>query len=202
MNPVRREDFLAFVGAYLAGLLLLTLGLAAVAGLSPLQLIHPALTDLAIGAAAAGIMVAAFGFLPPVRQQAEEILGPSLAVCRWYDFIPLAVLVGLIEELLFRGVLEPWLARDVSPRLAFWSVNLLFGLLHAVSVPYAVVAGLLGCLLSLLAHEPGEFNLFRPIVAHAVYDYIGFIWIAGSFRRQQDRQASRRSALEDPPDEN
>lgn len=202
MNPVRREDFLAFAGAYLAGLLLLTLGLAAVAGLSPLQTIHPALMDLAIGTAAAGAMVAVFGFLPPVRQQAEEILGPSLAVCRWYDFIPLAVLVGLIEELLFRGVLEPWVARDVSPRLAFWSVNLLFGLLHAVSVPYAVVAGLLGCLLSLLAHGPGEFNLFRPIVAHAVYDYIGFIWIASSSRRGQPRQASRSHTVEDPPDEN
>jgi hypothetical protein len=183
----QRKNFLAFSGLFLGGLLLLTLLLAALSGVSPFDKIRLSVADLLIGAAAALGMMAVFGFISPVRQQAEDIMGPPLAACRWYDLLLLAILVGLIEELLFRGVLEPWGAQ-ISPLASFLGVNLLFGLLHAVSIPYAVVATLLGGVLSLLAHWPGEFNLLRPITAHALYDFIGFLWIAEGWRQRSGPQ--------------
>jgi transglutaminase-like putative cysteine protease len=179
-----RKNFLAFSGLFLCGLLLFTLLLAAISGVHPLQKIHFSLADLLMGMGAALGMMGVFGFISPVRQQAEDIMGPPLAACRWYDLLLLAMLVGLIEELLFRGVLEPWGAR-LSPTAALIGVNLIFGLLHAVSIPYAIVATLLGGVLSLLARWPGEYNLLRPIMAHALYDFIGFLWIASSWRRRR-----------------
>lgn len=177
-----RLGFLNFSSGFLIGLLCLSLVLAAIAGINPLNHVHVSLSGLAIGVAAAVVMVLMFGFIGSVRDQAEELMGKALANCLWYDLLILAILIGIIEELLFRGVLEPWLAR-LHPAFAFIAVNIVFGLLHAVSRTYAVVAALLGGILSLLAHWPGEFNLFRPMVAHAVYDYIGFIWLASRYRR-------------------
>jgi len=182
----QRQGFLNYSIGFLFCLLCVSLLLAAIAGLSPLQTIHWSLRDFIIGMGGAGLMVLAFGFITSVRDQAEKILGPALADCRWYDLLILAILVGLIEELLFRGVLEPWIARW-NPIFAFCSVNLFFGLLHSVSCLYAIIATLLGGFLSLLAHGPGDFNLLRPIVAHAVYDYIGFVWLASLYRNSQTK---------------
>ena len=181
MNLHQREAFLTYTTLFLLVLLVITMGLAAWGDLRPLAHVAWTWRDLGIGVGCAILMISVFGFITPVRNEAEEILGPSLAACRWYDFIPLAILVGIIEELLFRGVLEPWAAR-LDPLGAMIAVNVLFGLLHAVSWSYAIVAAVLGGVLSLLAQGPGEYNLLRPIVAHAVYDYFGFLWIARSFR--------------------
>lgn len=184
MNGVEREQFLTKSGGFMLGLCCLSLFLAQWIGLTPLSSIHWSLRDLGIGVAGAGAMLATFSFLNTTWNDAERLLGASLATCRWYDLLILAVIVGIVEELLFRGVLEPWVAR-LHPLVAFFSVNLLFGMLHAVSVTYAVAATLLGCALSGLAHWPGEFNLLRPMVAHAVYDFVGFIWLASSYRQSQ-----------------
>ena len=182
MNFDHRQHFLNQSAAFMFGLLCLTLLLAAWAGLSPLSEIHWSFRDFGIGIAGAGLMIACFSFVTSAWHQAEQLLGGALASCRWYDLIILAAIVGIVEELLFRGVLEPWVAR-IHPVVAFCSVNLLFGLLHAVSWTYALVATALGAFLSGLAHWPGEFNLLRPIIAHAVYDYIGFVWLAMHYRR-------------------
>lgn len=182
MQLHRRDDFLTLTSLFLLGMLGITMGLCWVAGIQPLRMVTWSLTDVLIGAGAGLLMMAVFSLVKSVRDQAAEALGPSLAACRWYELVVLAILVGIIEELLFRGLLETWVARW-DPWAALILVNLVFGLLHAVSVTYAVVATVLGCLLSLLAHGTGEFNLLRPIVAHAVYDYVGFVWIAVEHRR-------------------
>lgn len=166
------------------GLLALTMGLAWWSGIQPFRQITWSAWDFGIGVLAAVLMMSVFGLVGSVRKQAEEALGASLAACTWYDLALMAVLVGIIEELLFRGVLEPWIARW-NPLAAFLLVNILFGLLHAVSLAYGLVAAALGGILSLLTHSVGEFNLLRPIVAHAVYDYIGFLWIAASYRKSR-----------------
>ncbi|WP_437225638.1 CPBP family intramembrane glutamic endopeptidase [Planctomicrobium sp. SH661] len=187
MNFQDRRSFLNYSGVFLLVLLGVSLLLAAVAGISPLREIHWSWRDAVIGVVAAVLMVLAFCFITSVRDQAEQILGPALANCRWYDLIILATLVGVIEELLFRGVLEPWVAR-IDPTFALISVNLFFGLLHSVSVAYAAIATVLGGVLSGLAHGPGDFNLLRPMVAHAVYDYIGFVWLASRYRKFRSAQ--------------
>lgn len=182
MNFDHRRYFLNASGIFLLGLLLLSLLLAWIAGIKAFGGIHFNWKDTGIGLVAAALMLLVFGGVTPVRDQAEKILGGALSTCYWYDLLILAILVGFTEELLFRGVLEPWVAR-INPLFAMISVSIFFGLLHAVSVGYAVVATLLGLILSLLAYGPGEYNLLRPIIAHAAYDFAGFLWVAHRYRK-------------------
>lgn len=180
MRIQHREDFLTFSAIFLLGLLLVSMGLAWLGDVDPMLHVHWSWLDLGIGVVSAFAMTIAFASFTSVRNEAEEALGQSLAMCRWYDLAILATLVGIIEEILFRGVLEPWAAK-IDPLAALIAVNLFFGALHAISRLYFLVATILGMYLSLLAHGFDDFNLLRPIVAHAVYDYIGFIWIRNSF---------------------
>lgn len=184
VNIDNREGFLTYSMGFLLAMLLVTIALATIGDVRPLTTTHWNLTDAALGAGAAVVMMLCFGFVGSVRKQAEEILGPMLVLCKWHDFIILAILVGIVEELMFRGVLEQWVAR-FHPLVAMAAVNILFGLLHAVSWEYAIMAAALGGILSLLAQGPGDYNLLRPIVAHAVYDYIGFVWVAHEYRKHQ-----------------
>lgn len=190
MNLDTRKDFLTFTGGFLFVMLFITLILSRWAGVPILSLIHWSLADAAFGCGAGLLMVLVFAQLNDLRQQAADALGRSLMRCRWYDLLILAALVGIIEELMFRGFLEQFLGR-----WNFWGAfvltNAIFGLLHAVSVQYAIVAAVLGMLLSGLAWGTGEFNLLRPIVAHGVYDFIGFIWIARETRQALDAATAK-----------
>ena len=69
--------------------------------------------------------------------------------------------------------------------------SVLFGLAHAASWTYLLYAATIGALLSWLTYGwpglpfPAEApNLLRPIIAHAVYDYIAFLWIVRDYRSQ------------------
>jgi membrane protease YdiL (CAAX protease family) len=108
-----------------------------------------------------------------IKQVLIEALGPSLAACRWYDLLLLAAVAGISEELLFRGVLQPWLGLSGS--------NILFGLAHAISPTYAVLAGGLGAYLGWLL-DASE-GLLAPIVAHGVYDFLAFLVLARDVRQ-------------------
>jgi membrane protease YdiL (CAAX protease family) len=60
----------------------------------------------------------------------------------------LGFLVGFVEELLFRGLLQQWLAEVLSPRLAIVVVSVLFGFMHSIwfnvgDVVFAFVVSLL-----------------------------------------------------------
>ena len=104
----------------------------------------------------------------------------------------MAALAGFGEELLFRGVLQPWLGR-IHPWVGIIGANLIFGALHALTPAYAVFATLIGLYFSWLYAGYGEPNLARPIIAHALYDYIAFLIIIREVRREEtvpDRAAS------------
>jgi len=182
-----RKDFLFVCSISLLILFVSSLLIAHAAQIPLSSYWHWSWTDLGIGVLAAICMFATFCRFTSVRQQAQKIMGESLSQCRWDELIILAIAVGITEELLFRGALEAWMAR-IHPVFAILIVNLLFGALHAVSLTYGIIAGLLGLILSVLAHWPGEYNLLRPIVAHAVYDYIAFYWIVYEYRRSFTQQ--------------
>ena len=63
----------------------------------------------------------------------------------------------------------------VGDWIALVGVAILFGLLHAVNVAYAVLAALMGLYLGWLWMATG--NLAVPIVAHAVYDFLALVYI-------------------------
>ncbi len=86
----------------------------------------------------------------------------------------LALIAGIAEELLFRGVLQTVAERTFPVFAAILLTNAIFGALHARTLFYAILAMMIGCWLGLLFHWTG--SLMAPIIAHALYDFIAFRW--------------------------
>lgn len=80
-----------------------------------------------------------------------------------------ALLAGLGEELLMRGVLQGWLAGQLPIEWAIVLAALVFGLAHFLSGFYFLFATLIGIWLGLVYHLTG--NLLVVVLAHALYDW-------------------------------
>jgi uncharacterized protein len=106
----------------------------------------------------------------------EELLGPYLADASPAGLVLLALLAGLGEELLFRGVIQAWLAERTSLWIAVGAASLLFGAGHWLSASYALLAALIGAYLGILFLVSG--NLLAPIIAHAAYDVVALFVLA------------------------
>ena len=109
----------------------------------------------------------------PVRrlmESVEEKVRPLFACAGTPTLALVALLAGLGEEALFRGVIQDALGRHVPGWAAIVCASLLFGAAHWVTTTYAVVAGLVGLYLGIL-YELGD-NLLAPIVTHALYDLV------------------------------
>lgn len=104
----------------------------------------------------------------------DTVLRPSFADATIGDLLVVAVAAGVGEELLFRGVVQGAAARALGPELGVVIGAALFGIAHAVTGAYAVLAGLVGVFLGALALVTG--NLFVPIVAHALYDFGALVY--------------------------
>jgi membrane protease YdiL (CAAX protease family) len=118
----------------------------------------------------------------------DELLRPMFLQCNLIELAVIAILAGLGEEMLFRGVLQAVLAEaaqktiDGGPMttqignwLAAVLVAVFFGLMHAVNRSYAVAVGLVGLYLGWLWMYTG--NLAVPITAHALYDFLALIYV-------------------------
>ena len=110
----------------------------------------------------------------------EERLGPPLGSASLGGILLLATLAGIGEELLFRGVIQVWLADRFPLWLAVGGASLLFGVGHWLSASYAVLAAGIGAYLGVVFLLTG--NLLAPIVAHAGYDVVALLVLA---RRNQ-----------------
>ncbi|MDB5392084.1 MAG: family intrarane metalloprotease, partial [Planctomycetaceae bacterium] len=77
-------------------------------------------------------------------------------------------------------------------RIGCIAAAILFGLLHAISPTYVLVAFSLGALLAWVQIMTG--NIWAPIIAHAVYDYWMFLILIRAYRRQQRELASEPAA--------
>jgi len=103
--------------------------------------------------------------------------------------VVLAVLSSVGEELLFRGLLQPW--------LGLWPQAILFGLLHQMPGPsrwiWAGWAFLVGLSLGALFELSG--SLIGPLVAHALVNGLNLSFLkrhdpeAGSFARSVGARA-------------
>lgn len=196
MDIVNRRDFLRLAGLVEGGTVLLALVLGWLAGVNPWSDVAWTWPAVGIGVLATAPIFLVYGFARDTRTVAIEAIGPALSLCRWYDLIVLAALAGVGEELLFRGVLQPWLSTS-SPWVGFVAANVLFGLVHFVTPTYALIAGGLGMYLSVIAfHVPGG-NLLSAIIAHGLYDYIAFLLIVQEYRSRSPAADSQPPA----PDE-
>ncbi|MEX0645082.1 MAG: CPBP family intramembrane glutamic endopeptidase [Parvularculaceae bacterium] len=153
--------------------------------------------DLLIGVAATAPMFALFYWSVltrwrPVVAFRESQIGFFAGI--GFSFTPLRIAIfsigaGIGEELLFRGVLQTWMAGLMPVWLAIILSNLIFGALHARTVLYAIIAGLVGVYLGALLEISG--NLLAPIIAHALYDAIALDYFRRAIARKRSRLQHR-----------
>jgi len=125
------------------------------------------------------------GSLYPIKRVLIDVLGPCLNICSARQLLILAMTAGVSEELLFRGVLQPWFENLWGITIALLLSNVLFGLAHAVTLTYAVIAGLIGLYLSMFLDIDEQRNLLIPILIHGIYDFLAFLVVAQAFRKEQ-----------------
>lgn len=108
----------------------------------------------------------------PVEQQAVQTLRIATS---WVDRVALGavtiLLVPVGEEMLFRGVLYPWIKQAGFPRLALWGTSLVFAAIHQNMVAFLPLLGL--ALLFTGLYERTN-NLLAPISAHASFNAVNF----------------------------
>ncbi len=110
-----------------------------------------------------------------VRQLVEQLVRELFLNSNWLEIALISLAAGVGEELLFRGALQPWIATWTTPWIALAVVSLLFGLAHALSTGYFVIATVIGAYFGWLAMAYDD--LVAPIVAHAVYDFIAILYV-------------------------
>lgn len=195
-----RNQFLNLGALVEGGLVLLAFGFGWLAGISPTARLNLNLPALLLGLVGTVPLLAGFALFrrstwPPlveIDRQLQETIVPLLARCRWYDLVLMALLAGVSEELLFRGVLQPWMSRYGL----VWGLvisNVLFGLAHMITPLYALLAGLAGVyfgLMSLIDWTGEPAGLLAPIVAHALYDWLAFVLLVRAWRREQGEAGS------------
>ncbi|GAB6167177.1 CPBP family intramembrane metalloprotease [Thermostilla marina] len=127
-----------------------------------------------------------------LRETIEEVLVPPFRKMSIMQLAILATAAGWGEELLFRGLLQGFVADrwEGSTGIVMGIVvaNLLFACAHPVSKTYMAVTGGLGVYLSLLWLWSGD--LAAPITAHAVYDLLALLYLLRISRRPPSQHGS------------
>jgi membrane protease YdiL (CAAX protease family) len=110
-----------------------------------------------------------------LRREVEKVVAELFAGCGWLEFALVSVAAGVGEEILFRGALQPLVIGWTVPWIGIVVVALLFGLAHALTQTYFILATLIGLYFGWLAFAYDD--LIAPIVAHAVYDCFALMFI-------------------------
>ena len=90
----------------------------------------------------------------------KQVLGFSIQSLTAFDIVLLSAVAGFAEELFFRGLLQSF--------LGVTGAAIVFGLLHALTPAYFVMATAIGLYFGYLYEATG--NLLLPMVSHAAYD--------------------------------
>ena len=117
-----------------------------------------------------------------IRRFLLETLGPALHRCHLADLFILAAIAGISEEILFRGVIQPWMESSWGITAGLIGSNILFGLVHSITPLYTVLATLVGIYLGLALDFGGDRNLLIPIIIHGLYDFLAFLALMRSYR--------------------
>jgi membrane protease YdiL (CAAX protease family) len=192
MREKTPDQFFKSACLFEASLILLAIFLGWIADINPFAHLH--FTESAvfygmIGTIPLFILFQVMQHLPyqalqKIRRLLLETLGPSLKHCNWADLMVLASIAGIAEEILFRGVLQPWFENHWGLNGGLLLSNLIFGLVHAVTPIYFVIATLVGIYLGLSLDYDGERNLLIPIIIHGFYDFLAFLVIMRAYKNQ------------------
>jgi membrane protease YdiL (CAAX protease family) len=178
--------------AFEAGLILVAWLLGWLLGHKPLDSLHWSVSGFLMGPVATLPMLAAFFLLlrsrfraiERIRRLFDEIALPFFGAYTWFDLTVLSLLAGIGEEMLFRGVAQAALDHWLGPWPALALARLLFGMLHALTPAYAILASLAGAYLGVVWLATG--NLLVVIEAHSLYDFIALSYLLRDARRRGD----------------
>jgi membrane protease YdiL (CAAX protease family) len=111
----------------------------------------------------------------PETQQAVQALQSAQSPREQLYFGFVAILFApLIEEILFRGIIYPYIKQIGYPRVALWGTSFAFALVHfnvASFIPLACFAVVLTAL-----YEQTN-NLLTPILTHSLFNITNFLWL-------------------------
>jgi membrane protease YdiL (CAAX protease family) len=183
---------LALALVFEGGLLALALLLGWLLDQPPLQQLSWSPTDAIVGVAATAPPLALYlvmmrwplGSLRRIKEILEEMVRPLFAPATVPDLAAIALLAGLSEEALFRGVVQGALAAWLGNTAALLLASLAFGLAHCVTATYVVIAAVMGLYLGWIWLLTG--NLLTVIVAHAVYDFVVLLHIRRGKRERPE----------------
>ena len=192
------DDFFKKACYFEASLILVAIVLGWLSDINPFETLH--FSELSI---AYGIMGTAPLFLVylglerisiepvvKIRQLLLDTLGPGLIRYHWTDLLILAAIAGVSEEVVFRGVIQPWMESKWGITAALIGSNIVFGLSHALTPLYFILAGLVGIYLGLAMDYGADRNLLTPIIIHGLYDFLAFIALMRAYRASQITQQS------------
>jgi uncharacterized protein len=132
-----------------------------------------------------------------LRQQVEWLVREMFPAGSALQFGFVALLAGVGEELLFRGVLQAKIVEWTSPAAGLIIASLLFGAAHALSRLYFFLATVIGLYLGWFALLFGE--LVTPIVAHALYDFLALVYLSRTGKRRKPWKPDKEG--DDRPDQ-
>lgn len=137
----------------------------------------------ALGAALGFSVGAVIGFLFIHWSPLHVVADHMASLVAWEtlgirDVLFIALLAAFGEELLFRGALQPL--------IGLVPAALVFGLLHATSLPHMILAGILGFWLGLLFYWTG--GLWPPIAAHFALDTATSLFLTHKLRAGRPAQ--------------
>lgn len=163
---------------------------------TPLATGEESLAPLTLGIAAAlplvaGLILAdrlSLGPLKPLQRLVRRWVLPLFRDYQVWQLLLVSLAAGIGEELLFRGLLQPWLARLTNSPVAGLAIaSLLFGAAHALSKSYFVLASGIGFYFGWLA--TASHSLLAPIAAHATYDFAALVYLLWTHAELADDNA-------------
>jgi len=184
--PSYPDPFL-FAVAFEGGLGLVAVGLGWLLGDPPALRIHWTLEGslygfLATIPLALGIWLCMKSPWRPFQQLLDllnEKVVPLFDGCQIWEFAGIALFAGFGEEMLFRGIIQNALSNLFEPGvgslIGLVGASLLFGLLHWLTLTYAILAALIGLYLGGVWIATG--NLLVPAVVHAAYDFWALVYL-------------------------
>ncbi len=126
------------------------------------------------------IMQWPIGPLSGVRKFWDTEVVPLLAESSWSEIALISLSAGVGEEMLFRGVLQPSFTSWFGSSWGLTLTSILFGLLLPISIPYVVIACIIGFYLGTVYIVSG--NLLTVMVVHAAYVFAALAYLL-RFRR-------------------
>ncbi|NDY96869.1 type II CAAX prenyl endopeptidase Rce1 family protein [Wenzhouxiangella limi] len=161
-----------------AGIVLLALVLGMIFGLDLIAELEFSLAAVNWGMGGALLLLAAgwwlhamnWRWVEALRRFMREALVPLFRDAPPGTLLMVALLAGVGEELLFRGVIQGGLDGVIGPWPALALASLLFGAMHALSRAYFVLATVMGLYMGLVYLWTG--NLLIPILIHFLYDWV------------------------------